>query len=214
MKEQIDEQEIRDILRNRDQKLKVIEDKRTGLYQELNAIQDMRPADVLPSAGPYGHITNIGSTRKDLDDVYENFQKQTRQRELAIREILWELKEREETILHVWDCLYILDEVYYSVLYGLYVEGLLYTTVEADHKKKYEISHMTFERYRKEGLELLMHYYNSGCSIPELMRMNKMTATHSGKRKGLKVEGSAGYTQISLLDLMGNEKQTEAKEGK
>lgn len=214
MRALISKEDVKDILRNREQRLQIIQEKRISLYRELAEYQKMCPRDVLPAVKLSGYIAGGNNLHKDLDDVYVSYQRQIHQRDVAIREILWELKEREETIQHVWDCLYILEEVYYTVLYGLYVEGQLYTTVEAEHKKKYGISHMTFERYRKEGLEMLTRYYNSGCSIPELMQMKKMAATHTEKRTEAKREGTGGYTQINLLDIMGDEKRTEAKEGK
>lgn len=203
MKETVSREEVKDILRNRDQKLKSIHDKVLSLYRELSDIQEMRPIDVLPSAGPYGGDGGGHTQYKDPHDVYEAYQKQVHQRRLDIREILWELKGREEAITRVWDCLYALDETYAYLLQALYVDRRLYADVEADYEKKYGISHMTFEKYRKDGLELLIRYYESGRPVRELMHLTKQTAeAHSGKRKGLEKEGSSGYTQLCILDLM------------
>ena len=191
----VDEETIKDILRYYPEKIKNIRQKMLSLYQETES-EEVLSAVALPPINMIGMPSAKGN-HKDLGDVLISYQKQIWKRNEEIREMMWQLSEEEAIIRRVWACFHVLDNPYYSILHALYVENQLYTAVESS----FDMSHKTFEKYRRDGINLLIRFYESNETIPELMRKyrnkNKMQ-----KRRKKADNQEKEYRQIDLSDLM------------
>lgn len=192
----LSETEIKDILRNREQKIANIHKKMFSLYRELEHTDDILESVAFPSTNLSGLPGGKGC-HKDLGDVLIKYNRQNYNRSEEIRRIMWELVEQEDSINRVWACFHALDDPYYSILYALYVENQLYQTVE----DSFDVSHKTFEKYRQQGIELLIRFYDSGESIADLMHKQAVTSNRKKGRKGRRSEDKQEkqkYEQISL----------------
>ena len=66
--------------------------------------------------------------------------------------IVAELILQEELIEQVWDSYMRLEEPYYSIIHQMYVQGMLYATVERESGW----SRQVFEKKRKKGIGLIL----------------------------------------------------------
>ena len=191
----VDEETIKDILRYYPEKIKNIRQKMLSLYQETES-EEVLSALALPPINMSG-MPGAKGNHKDLGDVLISYQKQIWKRNEEIREMMWQLSEEEAMVRRVWACFHVLDNPYYSILHALYVENQLYMAVESS----FDMSHKTFEKYRRDGINLLIRFYESNETIPELMRKyrnkNKMQ-----KRRKKADNQEKEYRQIDLSDLM------------
>lgn len=191
----VDEETIKDILRYYPEKIKNIRQKMLSLYQETES-EEVLSAVALPPINMSG-MPGAKGNHKDLGDVLISYQKQIWKRNEEIREMMWQLSEEEAMVRRVWACFHVLDNPYYSILHALYVENQLYMAVESS----FDMSHKTFEKYRRDGINLLIRFYESNETIPELMRKyrnkNKMQ-----KRRKKADNQEKEYRQIDLSDLM------------
>lgn len=164
----LNQTEIKDILRHREEKLANIHKKMFHLYKEIGDTDEILNAVAFSPTALTGMPGGKGG-HKDLGDVLLRYNWQIHQRNEDIRRIMWELVEEEDSISRVWACLHGLSDPYYSILHEVYVKNQLYQSVE----ERFNASHKTFERYRQRGMEQLAGYYNSGDCIAELMRLQK-----------------------------------------
>lgn len=191
----LSETQIKDILRNREQKIANIHKKMFSLYRELENTEEIMETAAFPSTEISGMPGRKGG-HKDLGDVLLKYNRQIYNRSEEIRKIMWELAEEEESISRLWACFHALGEPYYSILYALYVENQLYQAVEDE----FGSAHKTFEKYRKQGIQTLLLIYGSGDSIAELMRRQKPELR--GKKKKKKGGAHREYEQINLSALL------------
>lgn len=199
----LSEMEIKDILRNRDQKIESIHKKMFHLYQELEHTDEIMESAAFPSTN-YSGLPGGKGGHKDLGDVLLKYNRQLYNRNEEIRRIMWELVEEEDSISRLWACFYGLGDPYYSILNALYVENQLYQTVE----DSFDVSHKTFEKYRQKGIELLLRFYESDESIAKLMRRygsEKDNSQKTGKDGKNKKQKEDTYEQISLSSLQKKE---------
>lgn len=204
MQERITEEEVKNILQNRETIQKSIQDRVLSLYEELAAQEDR--LYLLPSTKFMGTIGSGGGSHKDLDDVLTEYRRQVNERKMEIKNIIWQLKEREDTVSRVWACLQALDEPYYTILHALYEEKQLYQAVESSFGE----SHMSFEKCRKGAIALLIQYYESGQSVADLIRMQQLVGRKQKKKQTHRKEDSE-YTQISFLDIVSEESEIPAR---
>lgn len=193
----LNETEIKDILRNREQKIENIHKKMLSLYREMEHTDEIMESVAFPSTNHSGLPGGKGG-HKDLGDVLLQYNRQLYSRNEEIRKIMWELVEEEDSISRLWACFYALGDPYYSILNALYVENQLYQTVE----ESFDVSHKTFEKYRQKGIELLLRFYESDESIAKLMRRYGTEKDNSKKTgKNRKTPEGEAYEQISLSSL-------------
>lgn len=192
----INESEIKDILRNREEKTSNIRIKILNMYQELENTEGLLLSTALPSTELRGMPGGKGG-HKDLGDVLQQYYQRLYNRNEEIRSIMWALAEEEESISRVWVCFQALPDPYYSILRELYVENQLYQAVE----DRFKGSHKTFERYRQKGIEQLLCFYYSGNSIAELMRRQNTGTVIKRKKKGKQntSQEKQEYEQMSFL---------------
>lgn len=191
----VDEETIKDILRYYPEKIKNIRQKMLSLYQETES-EEVLSAVALPPINMSG-MPGAKGNHKDLGDVLISYQKQIWKRNEEIREMMWQLSEEEAIIRRVWACFHVLDNPYYSILHALYVENQLYMAVESS----FDMSHKTFEKYRRDGINLLIRFYESNETIPELMRKYR-NKNKTQKRRKKADNQEKEYRQIDLSDLM------------
>lgn len=201
----LSEKEIKDVLRNWETKIQGIRQKMMDLYHELEDTESILRSASLPSADITAQPGGKG-THKDLGDVLINYRRNLYKRNKEVRRLMWMLAEDEESILRVWHCFQILEEPYYSILYGLYVKGELYQSVELE----YGWSHRKFENERKAGMRKLMEHYESNMSVSELVyrERRKDPQRKISKKKKDDETGCHQYTLAELAEGWGaNEKK-------
>lgn len=204
----LNETEIKNILRNREQKIADIHNKMFSLYQELGDTGEIMTTAAFPSAGITG-MPGAKGGHKDLGDVLLRYQHQLCSRNEEIRKIMWELTEEEDSISRVWACFHALTNPYYSILNALYVENQLYQAVET----KFDASHKTFEKYRQQGMKQLASFYTSGDDIAGLMRRQRTGSGKQRKKKSREHKKERQYDQICLSSLLIEEGKADQRKG-
>lgn len=190
----INEEIVKDVLRNRDEKIRTIHEKMANLYQEAG-----KDAVLQNIALPAQNLTGMPGAKgnhKDLSDVLLAYQKQYARRNAELREVLWELSDEEEQIYRIWGCFNALDNPFYSILDRLYVKGEKYQSVE----QEMGICHNTFENNRAQAVKLIMMHYESELSIAEIIRRDRSRRKINKKGKGRKKE--QGMQQMSISDFI------------
>lgn len=194
----LDEERVKDILKNKDRKLETIHRKLLLLYESADRESLYGEAAISGVSMDADGVPGTRGMHRDLSDVLERINQMEHARWLELREIMWELSEQEDTINRVWACFYALEDPFFTILEELYVKGELYATVERD----FGYSHKTFEKLRAEGIRLIIFFYESGDSAIELLKRNKYS-TRSRHSSGKKQEDT--YGQMSLFNAEDNE---------
>lgn len=204
----LNEVEVKDILRNKEEKTADIRIKMSGLYQELSSEldPDILSAAAVPSPGLNGLPGPKGGAHKDLNNILEKYSHMRRERSHAVQEMMCALMAAEDRINRVWACFYALGNPYFTILKALYVDNQLYQAVE----EECAVSHKTFEKYRRDGIQLIIKYYESDESTANLLHWHD----GNGQRRKPKAgpQEKKGYAQFHLLDyitLPAKEKGTE-----
>lgn len=193
----MDEATIIDILKNKKEKIAAIHNKMMILYEELDSETALENA-ALPPINLSG-MPGAKGQHKDLGDVLIRCQKQAYAHNEEIREMMCELVKEEDMINRVWACFHVLKHPYYTILTDLYVNNQLYETVE----KAFDYSHKTFEKHRKEGIRLIMDFYDSGEDVSALMRRYRKNVSKKTKKKQQKEPtDSDNCRQMDLKDFM------------
>lgn len=193
------EDRVKNILRFRNSKLKNIHQKMISLYEDANDTDSVLETVALPAQNISG-MPGARGEHKDLGNVLINYQNELYRRNAEIREMMWVLSQEEQSINRVWACFHVLEEPYYDIIRRLYVVGELYQTVEHESG----LTHSYFDKKRMEGLQLIIEYYESGESIPNLMYKYR-NKKKSSKKEKKKMQNS--FQQISLEDLMKGDNQ-------
>lgn len=200
-------EEAQRILSEKDRRLEGISHKMRLLYQEMEGLEDSK--DILEAAAiparPASRISG-GGGHKDNLDVLERYYRRRSERGTEIREQMWRLSEEEEDTRRLWGCFLALQEPYYGILEGLYVDKRLYADVE----KSWGYSHSVFEKTRKEGLRLLADMFNSSYTSVELIRMGGLQRTgkkKAGKGKAKQTKGCQGQMELPLGQIQGKDKE-------
>lgn len=151
----ITEQEVKNILRNREILLLSIHQKMSVIEQDMEKTDDMIETMSMPANLMSGMPRSSG-TQKDLGDVYRNYKKILKQRNEDYKSMYWELVLKEEMIERVWDAYMRLEEPYYSIINKMYVQSMLYAAVERESGW----SRQVFEKKRKKGVRLIVDKVN------------------------------------------------------
>lgn len=154
-KQMITEKEIKYILRNREMLLFSIHQKMVTIEKDIEKTEDMIVSMSLPT-NRMSELPRGSAKQKDLDDVYRNYKKILKQRNEDYKAMYWELILQEQLIEQVWDAYMRLEEPYYSIINRMYVQSMLYATVERESGW----SRQVFEKKRKKGIELILERTN------------------------------------------------------
>lgn len=163
------------------------------LYDDLKDIDnsvEMMQAAAFPKESLTGMPGKKGE-HHDIGDVYLRYLRSMYDRNEELRKMMWYLSDEEDSIQRLWTCFYALPDPFYTIIKHLYVDKELYQTVE----KEFEWSHRTFERYRRDAMELLIKLYHSEMSVSQLIaQSNKETVEVKKSTKNHTEE----YEQICL----------------
>lgn len=196
------EDEIIYTLKNKETLLKSINEKLYFVKNELcNDNNEMIETASFRSLG----ITDIscaGGRNKDLMDVLTRYYANRREKEEEYLKFSKILIKRKYRIERIWQCFLILEEPYYTYIKRLYVEGEKYITVEAESG----FSRQVFAKYRKEALNLMIHFYDLPQSMQELScqfqrNKNNKVSKNKKKQKGCQKIHN-GMEQISMYDFL------------
>ncbi len=148
------ENEVKNILKNKNLLLRGLRTKRCEIYRELMDKEDFMRAVLLHSPQP-GPVPSKGSQYKDVMDEMQNYEKQSQKYVRELGDLLKEITKKEAVIRRVWFCFSQLPEPYYTCLHALYVDHRPYKEVSADSG----CSHSVFARRRKRAMEMLQKLY-------------------------------------------------------
>ena len=149
------EQKVKEILRNREVLLTSIHQKMLIIEQDMAKTDDMIETISLPTSFLSG-MPKGSAKQKDLSDVYDNYRKIIKQRNEDYKTMFLELILQEQMIEQVWDAYMRLEEPYYSIINKMYVQSMLYATVESESGW----SRQVFEKKRKKGIRLIVDRVN------------------------------------------------------
>ena len=149
------ENEVKNILKNKNLLLKSLRTKRCEIYRELMDKEDFMRAVLLHSP-QHTTIPAKGSQYKDVMDEMQNYEKQSQKYARELRDLLKEIAKKEAVIRKVWYCFSELPEPFYTCLHALYVDHRPYKEVSAGSG----CSHSVFARRRKRAIEMLQTLYS------------------------------------------------------
>ena len=149
------EQKVKEILRNREALLTSIHQKMLTIEQDMAKTDDMIETMSMPTRFLSG-MPKGSAKQKDLSDVYGNYKKILKQRNEDYKTMFLELILQEQMIEQVWDAYMRLEEPYYSIINKMYVQSMLYATVESESGW----SRQVFEKKRKKGIRLIVDRVN------------------------------------------------------
>ena len=183
----IQEEDVKDVLKNGVKELQEIHSRLLALYEELGDTDALiRSVSInRPQSDSVGG--SAGGLNKDLTAVMLKHEKLAKQREIEIREEMLQLTEDEETINRIRVCYQTLRGNEYAFLFELYVKERPYKFVE-EHSG---VSHSRFEAIRKKAINKIIGLYDSNCSNQEII-----TRRQKGCKK--KRREDAIYQQLEL----------------
>lgn len=167
---------ITDILKNRDERLLAIRERR------IHAMEFIRDTDsmILEASMPGQTDNPRGSgppRQKDLGDVYGNYREKLRQRRKDLKYMLRELMLMEERIARVWACFMALPDPEYSIADDLLVKGRKWDDARRDYG-----DYNAFVRNRRRAMSLIKEYYASGMTPSGLFESGEKRRREEAKR--------------------------------
>lgn len=153
--QQMSEKEVKEILRNRETLLTSIHEKMFAIEQDMVKTDDMMETMSMPASSLSG-MPRGSLKQQDLGDVYQKYKKILKKRNEDYKNMYWELILKEELIEQVWEAYMHLEEPYYSIVNRMYVQSMLYATVERESGW----SRQVFEKKRKRGIQLIVDRVN------------------------------------------------------
>lgn len=148
------ENEIKNILRNKDRLLRVLQIKRQEIYKEMENKEDYMRS-LLLSHPKYGEYVQTSEIRDVAEDMLR-YKKLVKRYETELIRLLTEITDEEEQIQKIWYCFTKLPEPYYTYLHELYVERKPYKEVLMQSG----ISNTAFARRRKKAFETIQMYFD------------------------------------------------------
>lgn len=205
----IEEDEVKDILKNYEKKLLLISDKMKSLYREIQS-PDAAVSEAAFPCTKYGTLSR-NSMHRDISDVLQRCEGIFMKRNEEVRELMYQLSEEQERIHRVWVCFNILEEPYFGILHGLYVQNKLYQEMEMESG----YSHKTFEKYRSEGVNFIVLMFSSGGSVGDLTRLyRRMTRKKKHTKEAEPPRSGSGCRQMSLFEAFqdGNSQKNSSRQ--
>ena len=195
----IHENDIKRVLKNRQQDLETIHNRLMQMYGELYDTDSMIRSISLKSID-YDGIGGVGSEKTDLADLIIRHERATESRQVEIREEMRRLSLGEEMINRVWVCFQTLRGQEYDFIHELYVHAYPYKFVE----KHSGVSHRTFEKIRRRAIKKIIELYQSRYSNIDIIR-----GARGQPKKKREEKETSGYHQLQLdLEALGKENKT------
>lgn len=194
----ITENEIKDILRQRNNRIAAIQEKIYTIDKDIKNTESI--IEMVSFRRPeISDMPRGKGNHTDLGDTYLNYREILEQRTREYNKLLYEMIREEICIERVWQCYLLLGEPYFTILTDLYVKNEKYIIVEQESG----YSRQVFEGYRKNGIELILEFYNSSKSAAELAEGSIAAEIQRSREKHKKESDKENY-QISMEDIMEN----------
>lgn len=193
---ELTEEEIKYTLRNKYAIIVSIHEKMHFIKKEIAQADDMIRTASFRSSEIIDMPSGNGNHR-DLTDVLLKYYKYMDVQKNQYTDMFWNLIEREKRTERIWMCFLLLEEPYYTYLKRLYVDGEKYEAVEQDSG----FSRQVFAKYRKEAVGLIIHFYYSEKSMPELHQQAQRSLIHRDK-KVQSTEPAGEVQQITMEDIL------------
>lgn len=148
------ENEIKNILRDKDRLLQALQVKRQEIYHDIQN-KEATIRSMLLSHPKEGERVQTSELQDVMDDMIR-CQKQLKHQETELKKLLKELTDEEEKIQKIWYCFTKLPEPYYTYLHRLYVDRKTYKEVVLESG----ISNTAFAKRRKKAFETIQMFYD------------------------------------------------------
>ena len=177
MRTPLDEQQVKEILRMREEKLNTIHDK---IYQIK---KDMLNTDSVIEMVSLGSkmITELpsgGGSNEGLERTYMRYQQKLEEQNKEYQIIITKLMIKEDCINRVWSAFLALNEPEYGIVDRLYVHGEKYNMTQLESGFSLQV----FEKYRKRAIDNILALYNSDLNEVDFI-LEISTLTQKKKRK-------------------------------
>lgn len=206
----ISENEVKDILKNKETMLNSIHEKLFMVRHDL--MQHREIIEMVCLSSPISGVSGPKGVHKDLSDVYEKYQNTLNRRRTEYKALFRQMVRKEDKINRVWGAFLTLDDPYYWILNELYVHNRLYTDVESCSG----MSHRIFEEKRKDGIRQIIRLYESNANISVMLLMKEREKEQNIKKQDEKDQTGAAKsadasdgTQMTLAEFGINNKQEE-----
>lgn len=146
--------DIKYILKNKDQLLYGLKLKRISVYKDMQDSEAYMRSILLQS--PSFECRVQQSDIRDITIDFIKYQKRSRVYEKELKCLLMDIAKEEEIIKKIWYCFTKLPEPYYTYLKNLYIDGKSYKVVQAESG----LSKSSFARYRKRAIETIQMLYD------------------------------------------------------
>ena len=159
------ENEIKNILSNKDMLLKSLNIRRQTIYKEL---RDQETLIRLNLRSGFSEKEYVQTSRVyDVMDDMLSYHRRLRKYKKEMNKLLAEITEAEERIYKVWYCFTRLPEPFYTYLYELYVEKRPYKDVLA----RSGLANSTFAKKRLQAIKTLQMFYDYN-SLNDMKKKN------------------------------------------
>lgn len=189
----IDENIVKDVLRNRKNKINSIHRKMNYLTSDIDLKNEILTSICLRSQR-LSDLPKARGRKKDMSDVYEAYQKSFEEQKYEIQEQFWKLVEQEDMIERVWQCFLALEEPYFSILEAIYVKQEKYEVVLEESG----LSNQPFNEKRRHGIEAIIMLYNSDFSMHQLEAAGLQRTSYKKLRKK-KSKDSMEENQVTIF---------------
>ena len=150
------ENEIKNILSNKDMLLKSLNTRRLTIYKELQDQEALIQVNLRYGFNGSGTEHVQTSRVHDVMDDMLSYHRRRRKYEKEMNKLLAEITEIEERIYKVWYCFTRLPEPFYTYLYELYVEKRPYKDVLS----RSGLANSSFAKKRLQAIKTLQMFYD------------------------------------------------------
>ena len=196
----ISENEIKNVLKNRNQIISTIHTRIEYLNRDIYHTSDIIEAVSLRSKA-LSDMPRGGGGHKDLFAEYEKYHNLLDKRCAEYTVGIHQLILQEERVERLWICFSALDADAYNILYRLYVENELYQTVERESG----LTHPIFEKKRKRAMQDIMRLYNSELENGHIFELSLETSDVTQQKQDNMMKEH--NQQITLLDILNDNKE-------
>lgn len=187
MYQNINENYIKAVLQEHDEKLKIISNRTFALYKEFEKTDTMISEVAYQQRPDFSERQIKAKELEGLDKVMQKHVDLVRNRSKEIQSVLWQLTEEEETINRIWVCFNALCGKEYHILEEIYVKNQKYVDVQ----RATGFGHRKFEMLRKQAINQILYLYKSKLSNLEIVKRRV-------ERKEENTEENESYTQLTF----------------
>ena len=179
MYREISEKFIIKTLKEYERRTKSLREEMSKQYALLNAQDDDAIRTVSYPAIDNTMINTCSSEVIDIVDIYEKYCDVMRQRALDIQHQMREIIEEQETMNRIMSIYTSLEPREQDVLNELYIQnssGKTIHTISLEVGERYELSHQSILRIRKQAMNKIIELYNSDLTQTEILQYKEKDA--------------------------------------